>query len=145
MSKDLKSKGSIVTPSSVNKIQDGLDQICQLWGLSSVGSKRVSSGEACRASVVNDWMSWLRRYQSSIGVPDGNLRPMNNVQVGSIMTYNPIDDVYANTQTVSNWCNRSECNTSECNKSECDRVECNTTECNLSESNSGESNKGEGG
>lgn len=131
--KDIRS-GNLISNTSVNIIQDGLDQIRSLWGYSSAGSYRVSKGEIVRASVLNNWLSWLRSYASRMGSSSA-ISNLSGVNIGDLMVESKIIDIYNGTQKVKNWCNRSECNTSECNKRECNRSECS----------SGESNMGEGG
>lgn len=141
---------TFVTDSSVNRIQDGLDEICELWNLDPVGSKRVTKGELCKASVINDWLYWLDSYRGLIGIGIVDIIEVNEVEPGTIMKINTIDDIYDNTQTIKNWCNRAECNEYECNNYECndaecddyecDGAECNTTECNTTECDDGECN-----
>lgn len=127
----------LISDTSVNIIQDGLDQIVSLWGYPSSGSYRVSKGEITRSTVLNNWLSWLRSYASRMG-STSVISNLTDVKVGDIMVESKIIDIYNGTQNVKNWCNRSECNTSECNSSECNKSECNNGECSYSESNSGE-------
>lgn len=131
---------TFVTDSSVNRIQDGLDEICELWNLDSVGSKRVAKGEACKASVINDWLYWLDSYRGIIGVGRNDIIEVNEVEPGTIMRIKTIDDIYDNTQTVKNWCNRTECNEYECNEYECNNYECNDAECDDYECDDAECN-----
>lgn len=124
--------GDLITASSVNIIQDGLDQIVSLWGTASAGSARAVKGEVCRASLLNNWISWLKTYASRIGATSVT-NNIANVSVGELMRYSKITEVYNATQSVKNWCNRSECNSSECNKNESNGLESNTGESNNTE------------
>lgn len=125
---DARAVGDLITAASVNIIQTGLDQIVSTWGTASVGSARAVTGEICRASLLNNWITWLKTYSSRIGATSVT-NSITNVAVGELMVQSKITQVYNATQSVKNWCNRSECNASECNRRE---------------SNSGESNSGEG-
>lgn len=119
--------GEIATASSVNIIQDGLDQIVSLWGTASAGSARAVTGEVCRASLINNWITWLKTYASRVGATSVT-NNIANVSVGELMKYSKITEVYNATQSVKNWCNRSESNSSECNKRESNAHESNNTE-----------------
>lgn len=88
----------------------------------------------CRASLLNNWITWLKTYSSRIGATSVT-NSITNVAIGELMVQSKITQVYNATQSVKNWCNRSECNNSECNKKE----------SNIGESNSSESNNREGG
>lgn len=134
---DSKATGDLITASSVNIIQDGLDQIVSLWGTASAGSARAVKGEVCRASLLNNWISWLKTYASRIGATSVT-NNITNVSVGELMRYSKITEVYNATQSVKNWCNRSECNKSECNINECNNNECHIAECHTGECCSGE-------
>lgn len=125
---DARAVGDLITAASVNIIQTGLDQIVSTWGTASAGSARAVTGEVCRASLLNNWITWLKTYATRIGATSIT-NSITNVSVGDLMVQSKITQVYNATQSVKNWCNRSECNASECNKRE---------------SNSGESNSGEG-
>lgn len=132
-----KASGDKITASSVNIIQDGLDQIVSTWGTASAGSARASVGGKCNASLINNWIAWLKTYASRIGATSVT-NSLSNVSVGSKMSYSTIPTIYNATQSVKNWCNRSECNKSECNSSECNSGECNS----VGEGVSGECNGG---
>lgn len=121
---DARAAGDIITAASVNIIQTGLDQIVSTWGTASAGSARAVTGEVCRASLLNNWITWLKTYSSRIGSTSVT-NSITNVAVGELMVQSKITQVYNATQSVKNWCNRSECNASECNKSECNKRECN--------------------
>ena len=131
---EARAAGDIITAASVNIIQTGLDQIVSTWGTASAGSARAVTGEVCRASLLNNWITWLKTYSSRIGATSVT-NSITNVVIGDLMVQSKINQVYNATQSVKNWCNRSECNNSECNKKE----------SNLGESNSSESNNREGG
>ncbi|BBA51862.1 hypothetical protein FV113G1_22120 [Fusobacterium varium] len=131
---EARAAGDIITAASVNIIQTGLDQIVSTWGTASAGSARAVTGEVCRASLFNNWITWLKTYSSRIGATSVT-NSITNVAIGELMVQSKITQVYNATQSVKNWCNRSECNNSECNKKE----------SNLGESNSNESNNREGG
>lgn len=115
---DTRAAGDIITAASVNIIQTGLDQIVSTWGTASAGSARAVTGEVCRASLLNNWIAWLKTYSSRIGATSVT-NSITNVAVGELMIQSKITQVYNATQSVKNWCNRSECNKSECNKREC--------------------------
>lgn len=119
--------GEIATASSVNIIQDGLDQIVSIWGTASAGSARAVTGEVCRASLINNWIAWLKTYASRFGATSVT-NNIANVSVGELMKYSKITEVYNATQSVKNWCNRSESNSSECNRGESNSHESNNTE-----------------
>ena len=129
---DARAVGDLITAASVNIIQTGLDQIVSTWGTASAGSARAVTGEICRASLLNNWITWLKTYSSRIGATSVT-NSITNVAVGDLMVQSKITQVYNATQSVKNWCNRSECNASECNK----------RESNLGESNTGEGHSGE--
>ncbi|RGY64532.1 hypothetical protein DXA30_08160 [Fusobacterium ulcerans] len=131
---EARAAGDIITAASVNIIQTGLDQIVSTWGTTSAGSARAVTGEVCRASLFNNWITWLKTYSSRIGATSIT-NSITNVAIGDLMIQSKVTQVYNATQSVKNWCNRAECNASECN-----RIESNT-----SESNSNESNNREGG
>lgn len=131
---EARAAGDLITAASVNIIQTGLDQIVSTWGTASAGSTRAVIGEVCRASLLNNWITWLKTYSSRIGATSVT-NSITNVAIGELMLQSKITQVYNATQSVKNWCNRSECNNSECNKKE----------SNLGESNSNESNNREGG
>lgn len=124
---DARAVGDLITAASVNIIQTGLDQIVSTWGTASVGSARAVTGEVCRASLLNNWITWLKTYSSRIGATSVT-NSITNVAIGDLMLQSKITQVYNATQSVKNWCNRSECNASECNKSECNRGESNSGE-----------------
>lgn len=127
---DTRAAGDLITAASVNIIQTGLDQIVSTWGTASVGSARAVTGEVCRASLLNNWITWLKTYSSRIGSTSVT-NSITNVAVGELMVQSKITQVYNATQSVKNWCNRAECNASECNKSECNSGgESNNTERN---------------
>ena len=130
---DARAVGDLITAASVNIIQTGLDQIVSTWGTASAGSARAVTGEVCRASLLNNWITWLKTYSSRIGATSVT-NSITNVAVGDLMVQSKITQVYNATQSVKNWCNRSECNASECNKRES-----NLGECNGGEGHSGES------
>ena len=121
---ETRAAGDLITAASVNIIQDGLDQIVSSWGTASAGSTRAVKGEVCRASLMNNWISWLKTYASRIGATSVT-NNIANVSVGELMKYSKITEVYNATQSVKNWCNRSECNTSECDRNESHGHECN--------------------
>lgn len=129
---DARAIGDLITAASVNIIQTGLDQIVSTWGTASVGSARAVTGEVCRASLLNNWITWLKTYSSRIGATSVT-NSITNVAIGDLMVQSKITQVYNATQSVKNWCNRSECNASECN-----RKESNLGECNGGEGHSGE-------
>ena len=131
---DTRAAGDLITAASVNIIQTGLDQIVSTWGTASAGSARAITGDVCRASLLNNWITWLKTYSSRIGATSVT-NSITNVAIGELMVQSKITQVYNATQSVKNWCNRSECNNSECNKKE----------SNIGESNSSESNNREGG
>lgn len=132
---DARAAGDLITAASVNIIQTGLDQIVSTWGTASAGSARAVIGEVCRASLLNNWITWLKTYSSRIGSTSVT-NSITNVAVGELMVQSKITQVYNATQSVKNWCNRSECNKSECNKSESNSMECNRGgESNNTESN----------
>lgn len=131
---EARAAGDLITAASVNIIQTGLDQIVSTWGTASVGSARAITGDVCRASLLNNWITWLKTYSSRIGATSVT-NSITNVAIGELMVQSKITQVYNATQSVKNWCNRSECNNSECNKKE----------SNIGESNSSESNNREGG
>ncbi|WP_462425328.1 hypothetical protein [Fusobacterium varium] len=131
---EARAAGDLITAASVNIIQTGLDQIVSTWGTASAGSARAVTGEVCRASLLNNWITWLKTYSSRIGATSVT-NSITNVTVGELMVQSKITQVYNATQSVKNWCNRSECNASECNKSECNKGESNSGESNTSESN----------
>lgn len=131
---EARAAGDLITAASVNIIQTGLDQIVSTWGTASAGSARAVTGEVCRASLLNNWITWLKTYSSRIGSTSVT-NSITNVAVGELMVQSKITQVYNATQSVKNWCNRSECNASECNKSECNKGESNSGESNTSESN----------
>lgn len=131
---EARAAGDLITAASVNIIQTGLDQIVSTWGTASAGSARAVTGEVCRASLFNNWITWLKTYSSRIGATSIT-NSITNVAIGDLMIQSKVTQVYNATQSVKNWCNRAECNASECN-----RIESNT-----SESNSNESNNREGG
>lgn len=131
---EARAAGDLITAASVNIIQTGLDQIVSTWGTASAGSARAITGDVCRASLLNNWITWLKTYSSRIGATSVT-NSITNVAIGELMVQSKITQVYNATQSVKNWCNRSECNNSECNKKE----------SNLGESNSSESNNREGG
>lgn len=131
--------GGILTDTSVNIIQDGLDEIKNTWGYPSAGSYKVSKGEKCNASIINNWLSWLKSYASRMG-STSLVSGIDNVSPSEVITQSKLDQINNGIQSVKNYCNRS-----ECNKSECNRYECNRSESNRHESNSTrESNTGEG-
>lgn len=130
---DARAVGDLITAASVNIIQTGLDQIVSTWGTASAGSARAVTGEVCRASLLNNWITWLKTYSSRIGATSVT-NSITNVAVEDLMVQSKITQVYNATQSVKNWCNRSECNASECNKRES-----NLGECNGGEGHSGES------
>ncbi|WP_278538647.1 hypothetical protein [Fusobacterium varium] len=131
---EARAAGDLITAASVNIIQTGLDQIVSTWGTTSAGSARAVTGEVCRASLLNNWITWLKTYSSRIGATSVT-NSITNVTVGELMVQSKITQVYNATQSVKNWCNRSECNASECNKSECNKGESNSGESNTAESN----------
>lgn len=131
---EARAAGDLITAASVNIIQTGLDQIVSTWGTASAGSARAITGDVCRASLLNNWITWLKTYSSRIGATSAT-NSITNVAIGELMVQSKITQVYNATQSVKNWCNRSECNNSECNKKE----------SNIGESNSSESNNREGG
>lgn len=131
---EARAAGDIITAASVNIIQTGLDQVVSTWGTASAGSARAVIGEVCRASLFNNWITWLKTYSSRIGATSVT-NSITNIAIGELMVQSKITQVYNATQSVKNWCNRSECNKSECNKSESNRSECNRS----GESNSSES------
>lgn len=131
---EARAAGDLITAASVNIIQTGLDQIVSTWGTASAGSARAVTGEVCRASLFNNWITWLKTYSSRIGATSIT-NSITNVAIGDLMIQSKVTQVYNATQSVKNWCNRTECNASECNRSE----------SNSMESNSGESNNREGG
>lgn len=135
---EMKAAGTIATAASVNIIQAGLDEITKLWGYPSAGSALAVKGEVCRASLINNWITWLKNYSSRMGAT-AITNSIANVQVGELMKYSKIQEVYSATQSLKNYCNRAECNKSECHKSECNRSECNYSY----ESQSGESSNQE--
>lgn len=124
---DARAVGDLITAASVNIIQTGLDQIVSTWGTASVGSARAVTGEVCRASLLNNWITWLKTYSSRIGATSVT-NSITNVAIGDLMLQSKITQVYNATQSVKNWCNRSECNASECNKKESNRYESNSGE-----------------
>lgn len=132
-----------VTNTSVNRIQDGLDEITSIWGLNSLGSQRVQKNDICRASVINTWLSWINRYRSHVGVDQNRLKYVSEVHPGDPMNLNIIDTMYDNTQIIKNWCNRIECNSDECNSDECNDDECDDGESNFFECNDDECNDSE--
>lgn len=135
---DMKTSGDKITAASVNVIQSGLDEIKNLWGLENAGYDVAVVGDICRASLINNWVSWLKSYSSRIGATSLTDN-ISGVNVGDIMAYSKINEIYGATQSVKNYCNRSECNKSECNRSECNKRECNNGESNAArESNTGE-------
>lgn len=131
---EARAAGDLITAASVNIIQTGLDQIVSTWGTASAGSARAITGDVCRASLLNNWITWLKTYSSRIGATSVT-NSITNVAIGDLMIQSKVTQVYNATQSVKNWCNRSECNNSECNKKE----------SNIGESNSSESNNREGG
>ena len=131
---EARAAGDLITAASVNIIQTGLDQIVSTWGTASAGSARAVTGEVCRASLFNNWITWLKTYSSRIGATSIT-NSITNVAIGDLMIQSKVTQGYNATQSVKNWCNRAECNASECNRSE----------SNSMESNSGESNNREGG
>ena len=130
---DARTAGDLITAASVNIIQTGLDQIVSTWGTASAGSARAVTGEVCRASLINNWITWLKTYATRIGATSVT-NSITNVAVGDLMVQSKITQVYNATQSVKNWCNRSECNGAECNKSECNLSECNSGEGHNNES-----------
>lgn len=129
---ETKAAGDLITAASVNIIQDGLDQIVSSWGTASAGSARAVRGEICRASLMNNWIAWLKTYASRIGATSVT-NNITNVSVGELMRYSKIAEVYNATQSVKNWCNRAECNTSETQYSESNVAECMQGESNNAE------------
>lgn len=129
---ETKAAGDLITAASVNIIQDGLDQIVSSWGTASAGSARAVRGEICRASLMNNWIAWLKTYASRIGATSVT-NNITNVSVGELMRYSKITEVYNATQSVKNWCNRAECNTSETQYSESNVAECMQGESNNAE------------
>lgn len=135
---ETKAAGDLITAASVNIIQDGLDQIVSSWGTASAGSARAVRGEICRASLMNNWIAWLKTYASRIGATSVT-NNITNVSVGELMRYSKITEVYNATQTIKNWCNRSECNTNESQYHESNSAsESQTAECMQGESNNAE-------
>lgn len=134
---EMKAAGEIATAASVNIIQTGLDEIKKLWGYPSAGSALAVTGEVCRASLINNWITWLKSYAGRMGATHLT-NNIANVQVGELMRYSKIEEIYGATQSVKNYCNRAECNKSECNKSECNRSECSSSESHGGECNGGE-------
>lgn len=133
-----KAAGDLITAASVNLIQDGLDQIVSLWGTASAGSARAVKGEVCRASLMNNWILWLKTYASRIGAISVT-NNIANVSTEELMKYSKITEVYNATQTIKNWCNRSECNTNESQYHESNSAsESQTAECMQGESNNAE-------
>lgn len=130
---DMKTAGSIATTESVNIIQTGLDEIVKLWGYPSAGSALAVKGEVCRASLINNWITWLKSYATRMGATSIT-NSITNVETGELMKYSKIQEIYGATQSLKNYCNRAECNKSECNYS---------SESNGYESSSGESNNHE--
>lgn len=122
---DARAAGDLITAASVNIIQTGLDQIVSTWGTASAGSARAVTGEVCRASLLNNWITWLKTYATRIGATSIT-NSITNVSVGELMKQNKITEVYNATQSVKIWCNRSECNKSESNKKESNSGECNS-------------------
>lgn len=122
---DARAAGDLITAASVNIIQTGLDQIVSTWGTASAGSARAVTGEVCRASLLNNWIAWLKTYATRIGATSIT-NSITNVSVGELMKQNKITEVYNATQSVKIWCNRSECNKSESNKKESNSGECNS-------------------
>ena len=134
---EMKAAGEIATAASVNIIQTGLDEIKNLWGYPSAGNALAVTGEVCRASLINNWITWLKSYAGRMGATHLT-NNIANVQTGELMRYSKIQEIYGATQSVKNYCNRAECNKSECNRSECNRGECSQTESHGGECNSGE-------
>ena len=127
---EARAAGDLITAASVNIIQTGLDQIVSTWGTASAGSARAITGDVCRASLLNNWITWLKTYSSRIGATSVT-NSITNVAIGDLMIQSKVTQVYNATQSVKNWCNRAECNASECNKSECNSGgESNNTERN---------------
>lgn len=126
---EARAAGDLITAASVNIIQTGLDQIVSTWGTANAGSARAITGDVCRASLLNNWITWLKTYSSRIGATSVT-NSITNVAIGELMVQSKITQVYNATQSVKNWCNRSECNKKE---------------SNIGESNSSESNNREGG
>lgn len=116
----------IIRKDSVNKIQDGLDNIVRNWGNSSGGSRgsrKVSQNEIASREIINTWISWLRFYANNIGA-NHLLNNINEIAPDTLLRKNLIDDIYARTVSIVNHCNRSECNKKECNKRESNKLEC---------------------
>lgn len=134
---EMRATGEIATAASANIIQTGLDEIKNLWGYPSAGSALAVTGEVCRASLINNWITWLKSYAGRMGATHLT-NNIANVQAGELMRYSKIQEIYGATQSVKNYCNRAECNKSECNKSECNSSECSRTESHGGECNSGE-------
>lgn len=135
--------GEKIKAESVNIIQDGLNEITSLWGISNEGNQTAVSGEPCRALLIQTWFQWLRSYANRIGAA-GVLENIRVPVTGNSMLASEITEIYNATQIVKNWCNRSECNNSECNRNECNRNECHIGECNRDECNRGERGGGRG-
>ena len=64
---EMKAAGEIATAASVNIIQTGLDEIKNLWGYPSAGNALAVTGEVCRASLINNWITWLKSYAGRMG------------------------------------------------------------------------------
>lgn len=126
-----KAVGDKITTESINIIQDGLDQIVNTWGTASAGSARAVKGGVCRTSLINNWIAWLKTYSSRIGSTSVT-NNIANVSVGELMRYSKITEVYNATQSVKNWCNRSECNSRESNSGESNSGESNNSESSRS-------------
>lgn len=126
---EARAAGDLITAASVNIIQTGLDQIVSTWGTASAGSARAVTGEVCRASLFNNWITWLKTYSSRIGATSVT-NSITNVAIGDLMIQSKVTQVYNATQSVKNWCNRSECNAKECNKGESNSGESNSSESN---------------
>lgn len=125
---NIKNSGDRITASSVNIIQNGLDQIRSIWGLPNQGSKLAVIGEPCKADLVNTWITWLKFYSGRIGATHLT-NGIASVRIGEPMVYRKIKEIYDTTQAVKNYCNRSECNYNECSQTESNGGECNGGEC----------------
>lgn len=123
-------KGHYITASSFNEIQSALDYITLNWALPVQGTHICKKGDFIRASILNNYISWLKYYAGRVGATS-ETNHLTHVTAGSSKIYaSYIEEIKRRAYNVASHCNMRECN----------GYECNIGECNYGESNSSESN-----
>jgi len=139
-------KDEIITADSFNEINDALDYIVDSWTLDKQGEIESKPGDFIRASIMNQYITWLKYYAERVGA-EANLSglPDSVLKDETYITASLIEEVKNTAYSIGDFCNKSECNWYECNISECNDTESNTSESDRYESNrNGESDHGHG-